>query len=224
MIAGHRRGSVPHGGLRQWVRERLQVGLEMDSASFNWLAAAEFARESEDARFILTIRDCFSWLESLLNMLLFLGPELRDWMLEFGRDVFGVTLRRSDVASRAALLDAAPRLVVPALALWSEGIRTVLDAIPTERLLIVRTDRIAAEIARIAAFVGVSAGSLAASRSHAFAAPSRAYLLSGVDTGLLRSAADEHTGELMARLFPQVDLEGFLYRNFLLSIGAGGLL
>jgi len=43
------------------------------------------AEEFPDAKFIFVIRDCWSWLDSLLNMVLTLGPGMSDWMVEHCR-------------------------------------------------------------------------------------------------------------------------------------------
>src|SRR5689334_21825647 len=66
---GHRAlGTMTDEEIRNLVVERDRLGyLEFDSVSFAWSYVDILSREYPDARFFLTIRDCYSWLDSILN-------------------------------------------------------------------------------------------------------------------------------------------------------------
>ena len=61
-------GRVSEREMSEWVRARdRKLALEVDSSWVNFMILEFLLREFPDARFMLTIRDCYSWLNSTLN-------------------------------------------------------------------------------------------------------------------------------------------------------------
>ena len=85
---------------------------------------------------------------------------------------------------------------------WSEHTRSVLEKVPSERLLVVRTTEIDTEIPRIAEFVGVPPSTLNAERSHLYKAAEKHDLVAQIDPGFLAERVEHHCGALVREYFP----------------------
>ena len=213
VVADYRCGVIDRAQVRDFVHQRDRRGsLEMDSASFHAHYVDILTEEFPDARFILTMRDCCSWLESLLNMLLLMGTAMPAWMADYAYRAFGSLFSPSITATRETFLERAPLLVEPALRYWAETNRVLLNAIPPERLLVIRTKEINARLADIAAFVGADAAQLRADRAHLYPAPSQSHILRDLDRGQLQTAVDGYCGDLMSAYFPEVTVDEVLCR------------
>jgi transcriptional regulator with XRE-family HTH domain len=203
------RGELDDGRLRSFVRRRDAVGLlEMDSASFNGAYLEYLRDEFPSAKFLLTIRDCCSWLDSLLNMVLERGKMWAPWAQVYVEHLFG--LKPSMYRSRRSLLEALDTVLDDLLAFWAARNRKLLAEIPRSRSLIVPTSRILDSIEDMASLVGIPAGSLDRGCAHAFRATRKHNLLGDLDYSLLKRKLDLHCGELSEALFPGHTLRRFL--------------
>jgi hypothetical protein len=210
VLVDHRRSVIDRARLRDFVLWRDEQGqLEMDSASFSFGYIDILVEAFSEARFILTVRDCYSWLDSLLNMILASGTRMPEWMLTYSRAVLDIPITREMIRSREAFVSCLPTLVDFCLAFWSRTNAALLAALPAERTLVLRTEEISDSIGAIAAFVGIPAGSLAPGRSHLFPSQRRFHLLLEVDATRLQIAADRHCSHLMGLYFPESSVEAF---------------
>lgn len=75
---------------------------------------------------------------------------------------------------------------------------------PVDRLMAVRTDRIGAEIERIANFVGVPAHHLDTGRSHLFRAPSEFGFIDQIEPAFLEETVDRFGRDIMHSIFPEI--------------------
>ncbi len=159
-----------------------------------------------EARFVLTVRDCCDWLNSMLNHYVNRYPDLAASQRPFHR-----TLQRfNEYRFRAQHFAHQPEDKVLAthglypvdayLAYWTRHNLRVLTAVPEDRLLVVRTDRLGEEAGRIADFLGIPMAHVALDRSHEFRAPQDHALLRQIDPAFVEARAQRHCGELMARL------------------------
>jgi hypothetical protein len=217
-IARHKTGQIDREQFRSFVLHRDREGaLEMDSASLSFAYVDILVEEFPDARFIFTIRDCYSWLDSFLNMCLSFGstlPEGSEGLWENGCcALLGVSLPRGVFDSPEALLSRSEEVIDAFLRLWANGNRAVLESLDPKRFLVLRTQEIAASIARIAAFIGIPAGSLVAQNSHMFRAREKFDILRRVDFAVLTAKVEEHGSELMKELFPGLTLRDVLERR-----------
>lgn len=142
-----------------------------------------------DARFLLTVRDPKSWLDSFFNQQLGMAvhaewKRFRDY--RFGRTLYG-HFPGADILREKGLypLDSY-------LAYWAWHNEHVLRTVPPERLMIVRTPDIAANAGRMAEFLGVDPRRLAERRTHAFKAAARFDLVSKIDPALLEDRIAAH--------------------------------
>jgi hypothetical protein len=62
------KGKIDQTQLTRYVKHRdRRLGLEMDSSNINYYLIDILVREFSEAKFILTIRDCYSWLDSQIE-------------------------------------------------------------------------------------------------------------------------------------------------------------
>ncbi len=161
-------GRANEAVVRTFLRERDRSGaLEMDSAGFHFRWIALLVDEFPEARFVVTLRDCRSWLESLVNYVLdagvaggeFAGPERARLGLPFDLPYRDATTRER---LRPALADCVPAF----LAYWRDGNLALLDAVPEDRRLIVRTHEISNSLDRVAQFLGIDSDEIDATEAH----------------------------------------------------------
>ncbi|MDM8563812.1 hypothetical protein QUF54_10710, partial [Candidatus Marithioploca araucensis] len=66
-------GKINKSELIKYVEhKKRRLALEMDSSWLNYFFVDILVNEFSEAKFILTIRDCYSWLESLITQRLFM--------------------------------------------------------------------------------------------------------------------------------------------------------
>jgi hypothetical protein len=83
--------------------------------------------------------------------------------------------------------------------LWARHNEKVLDAVPAERLFLVRTEGLTDRLPAIAAWVGVPLETLRTDRSRLFVAPKKHGVLATLDPGYVRETAERFCGPVIAR-------------------------
>src|SRR5579859_1363869 len=125
--------------LIQWLHTRdRELALEVDSSWLNILILKFLAQEFPEARFILTIRDCYSWVNSEFKRVLHIPSQ------DSLRNKIRAHLYGGDNASYAPeerlLQETGLYPVENYLRRWTAHNQLVLDTVAASRLLIVRTD------------------------------------------------------------------------------------
>lgn len=210
LIADFREGKIDRSVLRASMARRDEKLLEFDATSNNWMFR-DLLFEDADARFILTIRDAYSWLDSLLNVLIggktgqdFAGPG------DLFRRLTGLDMRW--FVDAETVLDHAEDVVDAALRVWAVQAET-LRLSPPSRTLVVRTNEISSSLDALASFMGVPVGSLCRERTHARPTPTKFDMLARLPASLIEERLAEHDPSgSMARHFPGASLEAFLDR------------
>jgi len=209
-IADYKTGVIAKKEFINFLYARDQRGnLEMDSASFNFNYLDLLAAEFEKAKFIATIRDCYSWLDSVLNNLLQVSA-LKDRIIEFGSRTYGVDLNREMFASRQDLVRALPDKLDGILNYWAEGLRFTMNNLPPERSLVIKTSEISDCLGALAGFLGIPQDSLIRENRHFCKAPTKFNILHDMDFNLLNDKFEAHCGSLMRKYFPEQTLADFL--------------
>jgi Sulfotransferase domain len=203
MIFDAARGAADQARLGEFITARdgrLRLELECSHPLFHLLDALLAA--FDDAKFILTIRDCYSWLDSQMNNQL-AYIEGRHWR-SFGEFKYrGETARHpkeEEILSRFGLytLDGY-------LAAWASHNNKVLNTVPRERLLVIRTQDIAKDMTAIADFLGVPPSHLDSARAYSFKGEKKFHLLSKLDEQYLEEKVNMYCRPLMDRYFPEVE-------------------
>jgi hypothetical protein len=178
-----------------------RLWLELESSHVLVHFVRTLVSEWPEARFVLTMRDCYGWLDSILNNRKS-GRAPARWRAlgEFRRRVL-VPAHRRDLPRDAS---GQPRDLDATLAYWALHQRLVLDAVPAGRLLVVRTHELGGSAPAIARFLGIPAASLDLSRAHEFKTPGRTDKLGQIDRDVLEAAVDRYCGPLMRTYFPEM--------------------
>jgi hypothetical protein len=200
LIVAVREGTAMPRDLTRYLRGReRRLRLEVNSAGLNGLVVEHLVPLSARARFVLTIRDPYSWLESLIDHCLRGSPsagylKLRE--LQWG----GHPRPRAE----QALADRGLYTLDGYLSSWVERYDRALEVVPPERLLVVRTDQLDQRLDDIAAFAGVPVDTLDGTRSHEYATKRRSGVLAELDADHVQDRVDHHCRDLMARFFPEL--------------------
>lgn len=207
LAARRQTGAVSSGAVRRFLRRhdrewRAEVISSHPHGEFVRALVALFP----SARFLLTLRAPKAWLASALNHIVnhpMTAPEMACWRrirrLYYGppgpveeRPVEERVLARNGLPSLRGMLRFYERRTV-----------TVLDRVPPERLMVVRTRSISQRIRRVAAFVGVAPSP---SRRRAHTGRARTYhdVLGPVSSGYVDALIARHAPE-SARLVATLD-------------------
>ncbi len=205
-------GLISDEAFREYIIYRDRKGcLEMDSASFNHYYLDILVESFPNAKFIFTIRDCYSWLNSFLNMLLrwrAFDKNPPKWHLEYSRFIFG-ELNFDIFSSRPNCINKLPELLDIFLRFWRDSNRYILERLPKERSLVVRVNQISESIDKIADFVGIPGNSLISEVRHANQASGTFNLLKSMNSDVLEERCAFYCSDLMSRIFPGYSLDNF---------------
>jgi len=203
IIMARRDGELPASDARKQVR-RLdrRKWLEFNSSWFNYFLLDLLLEEFPHAKFVLTIRDCYSWLDSTFNQLL--GREHEEYQRQFHRWYAESMSPGSHQEGDRVLAEHGLWPLDGWLRLWSQHNARVLAMVPSDRLLIIRTQDIRHDIPRLAEFLGVPPETLDASRSHEYKAEKKFGLLSEIDEDYLEACVQARCKDLMERFFPEI--------------------
>jgi len=185
---------------RRIIRGRdRRLWLEFDSSTLNYFILDVLVKEFPEAKFILTIRDPYPWLDSLINHVL--GRGLSSEWAAFAQWWFKPENFRHGRAERAL----EERGLFPLdcyFSCWARHNSRVLDSVPAARLQTIRTEEIAAGLPRLAEFLSLPLESLDSSRAHIHRAVGRFEVLSEIDSDYLQERCRAHCESLLERFFP----------------------
>lgn len=187
-----------------WLHARdRRMALEVDSSALNFDLLDTLLREFSNARFVLTIRDCYSWCNSLMNHCLrfaeTMDPRWQPWLHSRMRGgIFQHTPEEQMLKHRGLYtLDGY-------FSYWSRHNSETLAKVPANRLLVVRTDQIQQRAVEIADFAGLPRRAVRVDRTHEYQNPSREQLLRQIDRNFLEAKVEKHCRPLMTRFFPEI--------------------
>lgn len=211
------------------VREQLRRldrrrWLELNSSWTNYALLDLLLEEYPRAKFVLTIRDCYSWLDSIFNEVLARGRYHSEYQLQFQRWYAESLSPGSHQDSDRVLEELGLWPLDFWLRAWNQHNAQVLALVPADRLFVVRTQDIRREIPGLAEFLGLPPDRLQAERSHEHTAAARFGLVRKIDESYLQARAEARCAELMKKFFPEIrclsDAPGFRSRAALSPSGA----
>lgn len=202
-VLAHHLGRTSFDDLRRFVRARdARLGLDVDSSHVNVFLIDAILAEFADARFLLTIRDCFSWTDSAIDHSL----NCRSWSKSDRRYVdFYLDAQSGRHGDHDGFLR---RLGLPGidcyLAAWRRHNDRVLCSVPADRLLVVKTAEISQRLEQIAAFAGVPRERIDRRSGVQGRSLGRHGMLARIDAAFLEERAAVQCGALMRRFFPEI--------------------
>ena len=155
------------------------------------------------AKYILTIRDCYSWADSCFNHwinheLLDSWGRLHEW--RYGRKTYDFNPEKESSLTEKNLYPLEGYFEA-----WAKHNNKVLSLVPKERLLVIKTSEISRQVDRIADFLGVDSQAINNERSHSFQAPQKHNLFAKLDPEYVKSKAEKHCSDLMSQFFSDCD-------------------
>jgi len=191
-------GTASRQDIRDHLVERdVRLALEMDASLVNGEVVADLVALFPGSRYVLTVREPHAWLDSMANHSLAheTPPHWVRWR--------ELRFRAADLthpAEEAAWRDRGLYTLDGYLGSWARHNRMVLEAVPADELLIVRTEDLADRLDELAAFCGVPADSLDHSRVHSFPAAGRFGALADLDPAYVAERIAHHCGALLGPL------------------------
>jgi Sulfotransferase domain len=203
-ILDRRNGRINELEWTEWLRARdRRLALEVDSSHLNLDLLDFLLHEFPDARFLLTIRDCYSWLNSMFNQSLRFRGKLDPRWVRLGELRAGPGAR--DYAPEEQVLSENQLANLDSyFSRWKSRNEEVLAKVPAPRLLVVRTDQISQRACEIADFACLPRRLIRLDRTHAFQAPVKQELIRQIDRAFLEQKVERHCRPLMCRFFPEI--------------------
>jgi hypothetical protein len=178
-----------------------RLWLEVNSFSVNFIVHECLRDIYPHSKFILTIRNPYSWLDSFWNHQLTYScsgnwKKMRDF--RFCPELFSHSIEESVLKNNNLYtLDGY-------LSYWKKHNTAVLNNIPADRLLVVRTDKLNERLDDLAHFAGLKNSKGMQANSHIFAAQKKHNLLDKIDRKYLDEKINIHCKELMSQFFPEI--------------------
>ena len=184
-----------------------KLQLEFNSSFLNAWALDAFVAEFPEAKFILTIRDCYSWLNSFIfgNGALYLDSRPPREEERFLNMIFEKRAYRS-CKEEWRLFNNGFYTLDDLLSYWAKINNEILARVPKSRLLVVKTHEISSKKNEIADFLNIPPETLDFTKSHMHQSMKHPNMLSDIDRDYLASRVNLHCKDLMDQFFP-----GFVY-------------
>jgi len=197
-------GTISDAEIRKFIHTRSAAKpLDMDSCGAHFSIVDFLVEEFPDAKFLLTLRDIYSWMNSCVGKLL--GDFTGGWGSRAG-----ALMNCLDVLpdGRFLLTDQQNMKVrLEQMAkIWTGVNQRVIAAVPKERLLIVYTEELVERSGEIAAFCGIDSDLL--DPIHANAGPN-ANFLQCFDSEQIEEVVQMHCRRLMEEHYPELTLASY---------------
>jgi hypothetical protein len=172
------------------------LNLEVNSAGANGLVVDHLVALSPRTRFVLMVREPRSWLDSLVNHSLS-GTAPPHWE-RLRRLLFDTG--RAHPPGESVLAERQLFTLDGYLGEWARRHTRILEVVPPDRLLVLRTEQLADRLGEVARIAGVDAHTLSPDRAHEFGARERFGLLDQIDQAHLEDRIDAVCAPVMGRL------------------------
>ncbi len=202
LILREARGELDQVAVRTYLVERnRRLNLEYDIAWANQFISGHLPAVFPHARFIVLVRDPFTWLQSIIGHLSSrrIPPDVRsflDWWFKperYPHTRDDHALEACGFYSLAAFLNA-----------WNRHVDSCARALPPQRRLVLGTHELNHSYPKLAEFLQIPLESLDGQRGHSNRSTWSGRLSSLVDGPYLDGMVGEVCGDNMARYFPEV--------------------
>lgn len=203
LIRERTKGKVVDSAVKKYLLNRdRRLRLEIDSSQLNFFILDDLLKLFPNARFLLTIRNPYAWLDSFINHQLGRNRATEAWQQL--RDYRFRPDKYIHPNEEIALKERGLYSLDGYLSYWAMHNATVLRNVPPNRLLVVRTNEIGKRITDICEFANIAAGSADRDQSHSFLANKRFNVLDLVPKAHLDLKIRTHCKSLIERFFPEI--------------------
>ncbi|MDX1458347.1 MAG: sulfotransferase [Marinobacter sp.] len=210
LIIDHQQGRVSDQYIHWFYRLRdIRDWVELESNYYNFCFVHHLVELFPQARFILTLRSPASWLDSWINHTIDrrevdgsiwadgLAAIYTPQRYEYGAEE--VVFRRYGLWPLACYLD-----------YWRTHNLKVLEAVPEERLLVIRTNDITHSTEQLASFLGIPHQGFKKQASHSFKAKAKHGVLEEIDPDYLQTMIQRYSD---ARITQYLDGAGSAFNH-----------
>jgi len=199
-----------NSNFNQFLKERdRRLWLEMEASHYLVVVIDKIVKEFPDIKIILTIRDCYSWVNSQINQMLRTprSPSTEYWfdLRNYYFNNFPAKFHAEE-KSLSHLKNVYP--LDNLFAFWHQHNSHVLKTVPKERLLILRTNELHTKKtqAQLSSFLEIKPESLLINqRAFSGRAPKYQFdLFSEVEHEFIEATAQRHCTTLMKKFFPEI--------------------
>lgn len=206
LIYQHITGRLDLPAFERRLRKRDRfLWLEMEANNTLTIIAPALVRLYPEAKFILLLRDPFSWLHSLWKVDRWFVPLDRQpaWYQHEQFFKYGI---ENDAYTSAdqPLKDAGLFPLAAYLNAWRRNYELALEQIPAERRLDIYTRELSQKFPQIAAFVGADADKLDPTHANRDAAKGDAPFFFEIDRDYFAEQVDRFCNPLLKQLFPAI--------------------
>jgi len=183
------------------TRRRRRLKVEVDASHFDAHVLEYLVSISARARFVLTLRDPYRWLDSFINHSI--AHDAHPQWIAF-RDMRFNRPNLTHPPEERALKDRGLYTLDGYLAYWRWHVERCLRIVPEERLLVVRTEDLSARAADVARFAGLPDFTPELQRTHSYRAARRFGILNDLDPDYLHDKVTDVCGGLVEKLCPRL--------------------
>jgi hypothetical protein len=196
-------GRIDEAQFTRWLHARdRRMALEVDSSTLNRDILDLLIREFPEARFVLTIRDCYSWCNSHINHAMRFRQKTHPLWREIPKWRTGVAFEHAP--EEGLLKEQGLASLDFYFCTWTWHNSGVIGQVPPARLLVVRTDEIGKRAFEIAEFAGLPRRVVRVDRTHEFRNAAKQNILAQIDPHFVERAVEKHCRALMSRFFPEI--------------------
>ena len=216
-IIKYKNGTITKNEFIDFIKYRdAMASLEMDSAHFNRHYIDILADEYPDAKFIYLIRDCYGWISSFINY--FVHPHHEALQSKELKNGMPFDIPHNDLQSKKRLVEEFDNYLHIPLSYWAQEQKKILQLLPSDRSLVIRTCDISKSIKKISSFIDIKPNTLNLERSHLNKSAYTINMLHQSEPEFLESQFQKYCGALMDRFYPGYTLQDYLNKKLLPSI------
>ena len=202
LILRRAHGELSDTAIRRHLRERdTRLDREYDVAWANQVLIRYLLGVFPAAKFIVLIRDCYMWLQSIMGHLAV--RDVPDDVVAFLRWSFKPDRYPHGVVDRV-LADRGLFSVAAYPHAWNRHVDSCIRSIPADRRLVPRTNELGASYRRLAEFLGTLVNSLDVAHGHRNRGTPMKPVTSLVTPGYIDEVVHSICGANMALLFPEL--------------------
>ncbi len=202
MILRESNGEVTAEGFREFLIERdARLNLEYDVSWANQFVIGHLLDVFPASKFIVLIRDCYSWLQSAVGHILSreMPSEILDFLPWWSKPEHHPHSRHDRALAERGLYSVAAYLNV-----WNGHVDRCTRQIPEDRRLLIRTHELACSHRRLADFLRIPVDTLDAGSGHQNRSTWNERIESLVSPAYIDDMVQSICADNMARFFPEV--------------------
>jgi len=201
-LMGFQKGNISRRELKKFVElQETKYWVEVNSSCYNYFILDELLDINPGAKYILTIRNPYAWMNSWYNHQLYGFPKE---VMPFFNQVF-----KADQYEYSAEEEPLKKRNLPPISnlliYWKSHNNGVIEKVPKKNLLIIKTRQISERFYDIIRFSGFDPTEITPRTTHSFILPKKINPLKKVDKHFIKLRVDQYCGDLIQTYFPEIE-------------------